>query len=135
MKQVADISAKKRSLVVEEFGALDAEVTAFKPKKDRHEQLRKEMQGWHENSPASQAFTEESENYTVVIGERANERAVTNMKGLIRYLGSAAAKLLRINLKDFDENVPLPDRQKFLTEGQTGSRKVKVIPKTLAKAA
>lgn len=135
--QPLDISQAKLLKEIDEFGSLDADVLAFKPKKDRHEQLRKKFQSLHDNSAADQAFTEESDNYTVVIGERAMSRCVTHMRSLIRYLGTAASKVLRINLEDFDKYVREPDRARFIEEGQTGARKVKVIPKSspLAKVA
>ncbi len=118
--------------LIDEFGALDSELEALKPKKDRHEFLRKQILSWYENEPADQAFAPEGESYVIAITERANERSYkpTAMRRLSKYLGGAFYSLCSLTLKNFDANVPEGERHRFVEEAQTGARKVKAIAKT-----
>jgi len=118
--------------LIDEFGALDAELEALKPKKERHEYLRKQILSWYEDEPVDQAFAPEGNLYVVAITERASERSYkpTAMRRLSKYLGGAFYSLCSLTLKNFDANVPEGDRHRFVDQAQTGARRLKAIAKS-----
>jgi len=119
--------------MIDEFGDLAREIERFKPTKDRHEQLRGQIQSWYDAKPATEAFIQEGARYSLEISEKANKRSITKMPALFKLLGQKLfLKLCGFALADVDENIPIGRHKEFLTEAQTGPRKLKAVAKVQA---
>jgi hypothetical protein len=121
---------KQRLAIIDEFGQLQQDVDAFKPKKDRHAELRDQIASWYEKEPARQPFVEHGLRFTLQVSECANERTVSSMSKLFKFLGvEAFLKLCKLPLGAVDAAVPKIRHKEFLTEEPTGPRKIKAVPK------
>lgn len=128
-------SQTQAARLVDEFGRLDAELRAIKPKQQRHEQLRRQIASWYEDEDASREFVVAGRHYTVEISARAKERRIRSMKALLDRLGYPVfLKLCTFPLKVLDEHFPAADRADLVEETYTGARRVTAIPKYQALA-
>ena len=123
-------SGPARRALIDEYGDLAQKIEAFKPTKDRQEQLRGQIQSWYDAHPADKPFIEEGLRYSLEISEKANKRTIVKMTALFKILGQRMfLKLCGFALKDVDENIPVTRHREFLVEEQTGSRKLKAVAK------
>jgi hypothetical protein len=123
----------KRKALIDEFGRLQQRVDAHKPDKDRHAVLREQIATWYDSAPANQPYLEEGMDFTLMVGERANERVITHMPRLFKLLGAGLfLKLCKFPLGAIDASLPAVQHKTFLIEEQTGPRKLKVVAKPVA---
>lgn len=78
--------ATERAARVDEFGELDRQITAMRPRVARLAVLRAEIQSWYAESDAAGTFAVAGELYDVQIGAKAQQRTPM-MQKLYRFLG------------------------------------------------
>ena len=57
-----------RPAIIDEFGQITARLAESRVFEQRYEQLRKQIVGWYEASDPDEAYSEEGNQYSVVIG-------------------------------------------------------------------
>jgi hypothetical protein len=128
--KVVSLKLRDRAAVIDEYGRLDRELTGYKPKFARLEQLRKQIQSWYDKEDAAEEFSAEGSEFTVEVGPRTIERKIISMKelktrlGLVRFLQFA-----KFPLSVLDEIIPAADQSTLVTSDRTGSRRLAVVPK------
>lgn len=127
--------AQPKIAIIDEFGKLDAEIAAFKPKLQRHQELRETILAWHQALPAAQSAEEAGKTCKVLVMPRDNERVITveGKRKLYRLWGASDfLERCKIALKQLPD--PKDPGGKYTAQERTGPRHLKVIP-LLAKAA
>ena len=128
--KVVSLKAQERAAVVDEYGRLDRELEAVKPKIKRMEQLRSQIQSWYDKEDAAAEFRADGSEYTVGVGPRTLERKIISMKelktrlGLVRFLQFA-----KFPLSVLDEIIAPADQSTLVSSDRTGSRRLEVIRK------
>jgi hypothetical protein len=125
------------SSLIDEYGDLQAELAAMKPKQARAAILKQELAARFAWAAESQDYIEHGKRYDLVVSACANERDFKPdaMRKLARFLGKLFWPLCKISLEDFDDHIALPLRKQYVTESQTGARRMKAILKAQVKAA
>jgi hypothetical protein len=125
----------QRQKLIEEFAALDHEVSNFKPKLFRHQKLRELILDWHGGADPEEEITVTGANCDILISARDQIRAVTNegKQKLYRLWGSrefiARAAVLLKSLPD-----PKDEAGLYTVQALTGPRHLRVIAKARAAA-
>ena len=115
--------------LIDEYGDLDAKVTLFKPTLVRHEETRKLIQVCYGASAADQSFIEHGARFTCIVGQRENERKITDMRKLAKLLKDRFFSICSVPLKKLDAELPADQHIGLVTQARTGTRSVKVVPK------
>jgi hypothetical protein len=124
-----------RRAAVDEFGRLDAILRDQKSVRDRHEQLRKQIQGWYDDAPADEEQTVEGSEFSVVVSKRGMKRTVVSMKALKDRLGlKRFLELCSFSLEVLDRVIAKTEHGDLIKEEQAGPRKVTAIKKLEAAA-
>lgn len=135
MPAKANPVATQRAKIVEEFGRLDGEVEAFKPKLLRHEKLRSVILDWYPGLAGEEEATAPGLTCDVVISARDKIRSVTpaGKLKLFRLWGQkgfiARAVVLLKSLPD-----PKDDAGLYTVGALTGPRHLHVVPRDPAAA-
>lgn len=117
--------------LIDEYGDLDAKVTLFKPTLNRHEEVRKLIQGNFVASLAGASYTEHGTRFTCIVGPRENERKITDMRKLAKILKDRFFAICSVALKKLDaEGLSDEQLKGLVTQDRTGTRSVKVVPKS-----
>jgi hypothetical protein len=126
---------KTRSLesLIDLYGPLDIQVSAFKSTSKKHEAIRAEIARRFEDMAADGTFTPEGEHFAALVGPKEKQRKITNSKlmftAMKRAVGERLYALVKFNLSDIDANVPASECAKFMTQERTGRRPVESIAK------
>lgn len=121
------ISAAKRRAIADEYGAVDE---AYQPLKKRRDFLQAQILGLHADLAADLGTVEEGDVYTIEIPPKGNERKVTALDKLVKFLGlKKFLSFAKFNVGDLEESVPAESRGLFLVEARTGGRRMKAIRK------
>jgi hypothetical protein len=80
-----------RAAIVDEYGDLAKESSAFSPKERRLTELRKIIQSWYEAEPPAKDFIAEGKRFTIAIGAREYQKKVNPLRlykliGIKRFL-------------------------------------------------
>lgn len=121
-----------RESIIDEFGKLDAMVTAFSPTKTRHEKLAKQIRAWYPDEilPADQALTCSGTACDVLIGMRGEERHIVSMRRVFKLLGMAKfLELCKIALNALEEALGAEAVEGLVAWKRTGPRKLTVMAK------
>lgn len=78
---------------IDRYGELDEAIQRFAPTVDEHAQLKAEIQEFYEAYPADKAALAKGAAFTLQIGERKNERTITDQKKAFQLLRAAAGSL------------------------------------------
>lgn len=133
MRAKAALVIDIRAPIVDEFGELERKVAEFKPTRDRHEALKKQIAGWFEATPADQPDQVEGQVYVVQASPRANQRLITSIPKLFRRLGQKLfLEVASIPLKAIDAHIPASEHESFIVEKRSGSRSIKAVLKNPA---
>jgi len=125
----------QRVKLIDEYAALDREVTEFKAKIFRHQKLRELILDWYPGSSPEEEITVPGANYDIVISARDKIRAVTEAgkQKLFRLWGSrefvARAAVLLKSLPD-----PKDEAGLYTVQALTGPRHLRVVAKAKAAA-
>ena len=125
----------QRAKLIEEFAALDQEISNFKPKLFRHSKLRELILDWYPSASPEEEITVPGLNYDILITARDKIRAVTleGKQKLYRLWGSrefvARAVMLLKSLPDAKDEAGL-----YTVQALTGPRHLRVIAKSRAAA-
>lgn len=120
----------ERTAIIDKFGELDRKVREFKPFADQHEKLKKQIQAWYDGEPADSSHVAEGASYSVQISARGNERTITNILKVYRLLGlQIFLDHCSIPLKHIDKLIDPGKHALFLTEAQTGTRRLIAVAK------
>ncbi len=119
---------ENRAAIVDRYGELKAKVLAFKPVQDEYEKLGSRIRGWYDAEPGDQSFTEAGTSFAVVISARSIERLPDKPRlyaalGKKRFIDMCGFTLTRIAQCFSGEELPA-----YVTESQTGSRRIDVQP-------
>jgi hypothetical protein len=115
---------QQQQLIIDEFGELNRQVTAFKPVAKRHRQLQETIVSWFDDNPA-EGHRAEGGLYRVILGPRLIKRRVTKMRALARALGARFWELCSFGVEACEDNVL--DPSKFISSTQSGPRSIDVI--------
>ena len=132
IKEIANarIALAQRAAIIDEYGKLDAELNAMKPKEKRHEQLRKAIMSWSADLAADEAAELQGSRYSVQISACSMARKIRSMIKLKARLGQKIFfDLCRLSLEELDKRIPVPEIEQFVETTQTGRRSLVVIPK------
>jgi hypothetical protein len=128
-----------RPAIVDEIGDLDSELnTADRKKKEKRlKALRAKASAWYENEAGDKVFEVEGNRYTLILSEKANEREYKPgaLRRLATRLGARFWQYCKLSLGDFDDQIALEDRAKYVDEAQTGARRLEIVAKPVSKAA
>jgi hypothetical protein len=125
----------QRLKLIEEFAALDQEISNFKPKLFRHGKLRELILEWYPGASPEEEITVPGVNCDIVISARDKIRAVTEegKKKLYRLWGArdfiAKATVLLKCLPDPGDRAGL-----YTEQAMTGPRHLRVVQKSRAAA-
>jgi hypothetical protein len=125
----------QRLKVIEEYAALDQQVSNFKPVMFRHQKLRQLILDWYPAASPEEEVTVPGANCDIVISARDLIRSVTpkGKQSLYRLWGSkefiARATMLLKSLPD-----PKDEAGLYTVQALTGPRHLRVIAKTRAAA-
>jgi hypothetical protein len=125
----------QRLKLIEEYAALDQEVSNFKPRLFRHQKLRELIIGWYPGAAAEEEITVPGANCDIVISSRDKVRSVTaeGKEKLYRLWGSrdyiAKSIVLLKSLPDPEDRDGL-----YTRAGLTGPRHLRVDAKPRAAA-
>jgi hypothetical protein len=129
----------QRMAVVDELGALDAQIAALGPKIRRAESLRKQVQGWADaDFPADQNVVFEGASFLAEASAKGNRREIADMEGVFKRLGrSKFFEVCQVALKRLDELLTAAEAAAVLKESRSGPRSVKTLARAtpLAKAS
>jgi hypothetical protein len=75
--QPAAAQWNQRAKLIEEFAALDEQVSNFKPTMFRHQKLREVILGWYPHSSPEDEITVPGQNYDILISSRDKVRSVS----------------------------------------------------------
>jgi hypothetical protein len=127
--QVVDIRAQ----AADEFGELERRVAEFKPVKDRHEALKKQIQAWFEQEPADQPASVEGKLYIVQASPRTQQTRIKSIPRLFKRLGKALfMEVCNVPLTAVRNSIPETEHEQFLEVERTGSRSIKAVLKAPA---
>ena len=77
-----------RARIIDELGKLDAELAAMKPKKERADALKTQIQSWADAEfPATQAALYEGKKYAVQVSAKPNKQRIRSMELIFAFLG------------------------------------------------
>lgn len=133
--QTGDAQWRQRLKLIEEFAALDQEISNFKPKLFRHSKLRELILDWYPGASPEEEVNVPGVNCDIVISARDKVRSVTDegKKKLYRLWGSrefiARATMLLKSLPDPKDAAGL-----YTEQAMTGPRHLRVIAKARAAA-
>jgi hypothetical protein len=126
---------RQRAQLIEEYAALDQEISNFKPRVLRHQKLRELILGWYPGAGAEEEIVAPGVNFDIVISARDKQRAVSaqGKQKLFRLWGPrdfiAKAAIYLKSLPDPDDRDGLYTVQAF-----TGPRHLRVVAKPRAAA-
>ena len=117
--------------LIDEYGELDRQVQAFKPKADRHEKLKGIIKSWYDDAPADATAIAEGSLYDVQVGVRAKERTWRSMTKVYKAVGGCSAflNLCSIAIEAVVGAIGKAKAEELLVESQTGSRRLKAVAK------
>jgi len=125
----------QRAKLIEEYAALDQEVSNFKPKLFRHGKLRELILDWYPGASPEEEITVPGLNCDILISARDKIRSVTHegKQKLYRLWGSrefvARAIVLLKSLPDSKDEAGL-----YTVQALTGPRHLRVVAKSRAAA-
>ena len=125
----------QRLKLIEEFCALDEEMSNIKPKVWRHQKLRELIIGWYPGAAAEEEITVPGRNSDIIISARDRIRSVTpeGKQKLYRLWGAkdfiAKSSVLLKNLPDPEDEDGL-----YTVQALTGPRHLHVVAKSRAAA-
>jgi hypothetical protein len=125
----------QRAKLIEEFAALDQEISNFKPRIFRHQKLRELILGWYPGAEPEEEITVPGINCDIVISAKDRVRFVTGegKQKLFRLWGPrefvARATVLLKSLPDPEDRAG-----QYTKAGLTGPRHLRVITKAAAAA-
>ena len=129
------------SKVLDRFGALDLWIQQNKPKLDEHAKLKKLIRERLDGAaPADQPYRAEGLEYYVDLGQKENQREITDpvkcFNALKKALGlDALVRALKYTLKLIDAHVSPEEQKKFVKQERTGARDVTAVLKSAPTAA
>jgi hypothetical protein len=135
LKPVASAQWNQRAKLIEEFAALDQEISNFKPKLFRHGKLRELILDWYPAANPEEEITVPGVNCDILISARDKVRSVTHIgrQKLYRLWGSrefvAKAIVLLKSLPDPQDEAGL-----YTVQALTGPRHLRVVAKSRAAA-
>lgn len=116
--------------IVDELGALEAELSEPRLKIKRAELLRKRLQALHDDKPGEDTFSVEGLRYVAFLGEKSNVRTVRSKAKLIKTLGAARFReLAEVTLAKLEGVLSNLELSQLFLQARTGSRFVRVLPK------
>jgi hypothetical protein len=128
--------AKERKALVDELGAIDAELALLKPKVDRAKYVRDVIAGWYVDEKPEAAMMADGTKYSAVVSAMGNKRTVISTAAVRKRLGDQEFMAhCSVGLGVLDELLTVAELPEFVKSERSGARTVKTIAKTVAKAA
>jgi hypothetical protein len=120
---------KARQAVVDEYGALDAELAPAKAKLRRFEELAKTIRGWHADSAPGLTIIERGETFQVVVGPKAETTILAPAFAICEVLGHERfLEIARTTLGELERTATAEQLDKLTRKDRIGSRSLKAIP-------
>lgn len=135
---IVSIEAARRRALCDEFGELDRKVREFSLTKNRHEEVRKQIQAFATDLQPQETATYEGSVYRIHLAEQSEERTFSTSakKHIWKTLKAAKAwKLFNITLKAVTQELGDEAVEELATKERTGSRKVTAVAIMPAEAA
>lgn len=124
-----------REAIVDRFGLLKSRMKEYQPDIDEYERLGRRIKGWYDTEPADKSFTEHGSSYTVSISPRSNER-LPDKPRIFAALGKRRfLELCGFTLKNTEKAFSGEELPRYVTETQTGLRRLDVQPVEVREAA
>lgn len=122
------IEAEQRSAIVDELGALDAELAPFKQKQSRRDELAKIVRGWYAAEHPDLGFVIRGKRFIATLSAKELESTV-DMKGAFKALGRVKfLQICGLTLKALQDNLAASIVAGLVSKARTGSRKLIVQP-------
>jgi hypothetical protein len=118
-----------RAAIVDEYGDLAKEASAFTPKERRLTELRRLIQSWYETEPPAKDFIAEGKRYSLAIAPREYQKKVNPLRlykliGIKRFLAVVSVTLEAMKAAGMEAL-----QIRCVDESQTGKRKITPIAK------
>jgi hypothetical protein len=121
--------AISRPKLIDEFGALSAEIDQLRLKERRYEQLRRMILTWHNEAKPTEAVDEDGRNWSVHISPCAEIRCIGDMEAVANRLGyKTFFAHCTFSLEKLDSLILPKDQSAFVRRESIGPRIVKSIP-------
>jgi hypothetical protein len=128
-------SPTERRRIVDEFGALNAELEPIRPKQRRFDCLAKTIRSWYADLPGNQSYTLEGDKFVVIISPKENKRRILDMTAVWKLLGvKRFLAFCSFSLDALEANATATEVSKLVTSDQTGPRSLSVAAKEAAAA-
>ena len=130
-KKSKDRSAeqKARQRVIDEYGALDAELAPAKARMKRLDELAKTIRAWHASSEAGLTVIEKGEKFQVVVGPKAETTILAEGKALYEALGhDRFLAVAKVTLGALEDSLTDAQLVALTRKERTGTRSLKAIP-------
>jgi len=122
-----------RPKLIDEFGQLAQRLAESRILEQRYEQLRKQIVSWYADSNPDEAYSEEGDHYSVVVGPRAAQRAVTDMRALQERIGPERfLAICSVSMEKLDHFLAQADQRGLVSVERIGPRTVKPIQRYTA---
>ncbi len=137
---VVEIEHQRRKLL-DEFAELHRQVEAFKPKAQRHEDLRKQILSWRAEEPAANQVEVSGDHFRVVFSPRGKQRSIVSMAKVFKLCGQKRfLDMCKFPLEALDLLFKEPAQIGLVREDLSGPRKVLAVieasePAAVLKAA
>jgi hypothetical protein len=115
--------------LIDELGDLERQLAVVVPLVKRAAFIRETIRGWMARRKPQSAGRFDGRRFVAVVTACQNQRSIKDLAGIFAHLGKGRfLELCQFTLKALEDNVPLPDRDKFIQETATGPRKVELAP-------
>jgi hypothetical protein len=118
-----------RSAIVDEYGALCAELAAIAPKVDRKSKLEKEIASWFAATDPNESGEVSGMKFGALVSPCKLVRELDTAAIAKRLGPQAFAQYAKFPLSVFDAIVPAGEQGAYCASERSGSRSVKVFPK------
>jgi hypothetical protein len=123
-----DAAVKARRAVIDELGALEAELKPLAGKIARVDQIKRLLRGFAEDQPAEQGITLHGERFAAVLTAKTEEASLDLDRIYSRVGHKAFLASVSMTLGALEKLIPIEqERAPFVVRKRTGSRRVSTV--------
>lgn len=132
-KQTAE--DRLRARLIDQAGALEAELADLKKKSKLLTELKKRIVALADPYPAAQGILLDGDQYAASVSAQEYERAISDMEAVFRTLGEDLfLSLCSMTMKNLEANTTPEEIEKLVTKERTGPRTVTLLKRASAAA-
>ncbi len=126
---------------IDRYGDLDLQIQLFAPLQEEHDLLKREIEESASGDNAERPAVKEGSRWQAQFTAKPNERTIVDRRKLFarlrKQLGlDGVLALINIPLAEgVDKHIPESDRSNYVVTARTGTRRLKLVPKSPPRAA